>query len=309
MVDHRECFLFQELPVIPDNPVDDTWLIFSPYLKKKIKVKGKEKFNNCLERKLTSLNDNFFKPNYSIENEPLLLELYITDELELISIKKSIIHSMNKYLNDNHSYLLINIVSDNVSTYINNITSVISIINDLTKGIVKAELVLSTKNCIDSGNMESLKKLNINLHFDVENNNPQEIFNAISKYPEGSDTTIRLFVNKNTVYGISEFVYQCIKYGVKKINIEPTKDENLKPIKEVFVLQLLKGIKISLENNIELLNSSYSNSFPVNILNSSKSKIKPEKCCKCFAKNICMSEGDFQCYVAQNTIPSFIKCH
>lgn len=307
MVDHRECFLYKELPVIPDNPVEDTWLIYSPYLNRKIKIKGKKEFENSTSNKLKDIDDNFYTPNYPLEKNPIRLELYISNINT--NIKKAIIHSVNKCLENSNNNLLINIVSDNANTDIYNISEVISIINILTEDVVNTQIVLSSKNYINISIMESLKKFNISFHFDVENITPQDIFNVITKHSDNSNISIRLFVNKNTVYKIDDFVYKCIKYGIKKIYIEPAENKESKPIKEAFVLNLLRGIKLSIQNDTKLLNSAYNNSFPVNIMSSFNSEDRPEKCHKCFAKHMCMGKNDFQCYVAQNTIPSLIKCY
>lgn len=308
MVDHRKCFQFEGLPVIPGNLQADTWIIYSPFLKKSVEITGKDSFNNSLKDNLVSKHGDFFRQLDSKKSNSIVTELYITRNTNYSNIKKSIFHSINKFLAENSNTIKFNIVTCSVDIYSNEILKVLNLIETLSNEIVKPEIILTTSKVFSIEFFKLYWAKFSSLHLQVEDSKPQEMCEVIKNLKDIIHITVSFYVNKLNVYEVENFITCCIEHGIKDVNIEPVKAGEQAPLKEIFVLNLLKGIKKTLNSNITVNNCSLDNGKLLSPLDGEKTTNRTDNCCSCFANSLCYSDSDFQCYVTRNTIPSLIKC-
>lgn len=308
MVDHRKCFQFEGLPVIPGDFKADTWIIYSPFLKKRIKITGRESFNNSLRDKLISEHQDFFTNIEPNKESSIITELYITTNTNYTNIKKSIFYSINKFLAENSLTIQFNIVTSSIDSYKDEILKVLKLIDILSKDIVKPQIILTTTTSFSSDFLKLNKDIISSLHFQVEDSNPMNICKTIKEYKEIINISVSFYVSKLNVFEIENFILCCLENEIKNINIEPVKNQNEAPLKEIFVLNLLKGIKASLNKKIIINSYSLNSSQFFNQLRKEEKANRTDDCCNCFANSLCKSDSDFQCYVTRNTVPSLIKC-
>lgn len=308
MVDQRKCFQFEGLPVIPGNLQADTWIIYSPFLKTSVEITGKDSFNNSLKENLISTHGDFFKQSDSNKSRAIITELYITNTTNYSNIKKSIFFSINKFLAEDSNAIKFNIVTSCIDSYTNEILKVLKLIDLLSKEIVKPEVILTTSNVFSIDFLKENRTKFSSLHLQVEDSKPREVCQVIENLKDFINITVSFYVNRLNVFEVESFITCCIEHGIKNVNIEPVKSGEHAPLKEVFVLNLLKGIKKSLNSNITVNRCSLDSNKLLSQIGEEKTTDRTDNCCNCFANSLCNSDSDFQCYVTRNTIPSLIKC-
>lgn len=301
MAEVRESFLYKELPVVPCNSKDDSWFIYSPKLKKKVKVKGRESFNTLLDKTLEKRED-FLKID---PNRDDYIELYITKETSINNLKKSVIAGVNRSLEKGSKNLGVNIFWN--STYQELIIETLKLINSLTVGVLDTETYITLTSPLSEKSLETLNSYNVHYYISLTPETMEAFIKSGHYFDRLNKTVLSITIDKNSIFRLSDLIEVVALLGIKKVYVDYTKKDSEKPMKEIFVLNLLKAIKTGSNSGIEVVNRAFSRDYPIKLITTNISESAKGKCRGCFAKNMCNSNNDFDCYITTNVLPAIIK--